>query len=364
LLAAANPDLPKQTAANFLSNANPSAGGTTITLDGSQSITTMTFDSANPYTIAPGTGGSLTLTGTNPSITVNQGSHYITSTLVLNANTSFNLIGNLTLSGNFITNGHTITKTDAGTLTIAGPQSNSTSSTIQVAGGTLNLNTDVGSSASPVLQIGVSGSGTVNFNSQQHLASLVLDAGNATDQTSGQHLLTHSFSIFNGSTFNLKNNDLIVDYTGTSPLAQIRSALLTGYNNGQWNGPGIISSSAAADPATALGYAEAADIFNLSGSETATFDGETVDATTALVKYTWVGDANLDGVVNAADLALMSPTGTTWSTGDFNYDGVVNADDYALLFLGLKISTTVPEPALAMSAIALMAFLPLRHRRH
>ena len=44
-----------QTAANFLSNANPSAGGTTITLDGNQSITTMTFDSPHSYTIAPGT---------------------------------------------------------------------------------------------------------------------------------------------------------------------------------------------------------------------------------------------------------------------------------------------------------------------
>jgi hypothetical protein len=66
--------------------------------------------------------------------------------------------------------------------------------------------------------------------------------------------------------------------------------------------------------------------------------------------FTWLGDANLDGVVDSSDLAMMSPTGTTWQTGDFNYDGIVNADDYALFMLGaaygnVNISTTLPEPA-------------------
>jgi hypothetical protein len=75
-----------------------------------------------------------------------------------------------------------------------------------------------------------------------------------------------------------------------------------------------------------------------------------------VIKYTWVGDANLDGIVNAADLSAMTSTGTTWATGDFNYDGKVNADDYALYMLGqaasggANISATLPEPSIILAS--------------
>jgi hypothetical protein len=52
------------------------------------------------------------------------------------------------------------------------------------------------------------------------------------------------------------------------------------------------------------------------------------------VKYTYVGDTNLDGAVNGADYQQIdSGFGlhlTGWQNGDFNYDGVINGDDYAL----------------------------------
>jgi hypothetical protein len=54
-----------------------------------------------------------------------------------------------------------------------------------------------------------------------------------------------------------------------------------------------------------------------------------------LVKYTYYGDANLDGIVNGADYQQidngfgMHLTG--WSNGDFNYDGVVDGSDYSLI---------------------------------
>jgi hypothetical protein len=131
----------------------------------------------------------------------------------------------------------------------------------------------------------------------------------------------------------------------------IQSALASGYNHGSWNGTGVISSSTYSHPGTTLGLAEASDVLGLSGSNTATFDGQSVDATTVLVKFTWLGDANLDGMVDASDLSRISATGATWASGDFNYDGQVNADDYALFALGAaeqqgNISTITPEPAL------------------
>jgi hypothetical protein len=51
--------------------------------------------------------------------------------------------------------------------------------------------------------------------------------------------------------------------------------------------------------------------------------------------YTLLGDANLDGTVNAEDFTLFSQhlgqSGMMWDDGDFNYDGTVNAEDFTLL---------------------------------
>jgi alpha-amylase len=142
----------------------------------------------------------------------------------------------------------------------------------------------------------------------------------------------------------LTNNDLIIDYAGSSdPISTIVSMLAEGYAGSAWNGMGIISSSAAASGGiTTLGYADTAS-FPL-----ASLGGQTLDTTSVVIKYTYVGDANLDGKVDASDLAMMVPGGTTWTQGDFNYDGVVNSDDFALFALGAAEQqaqlTQAPEP--------------------
>jgi len=58
--------------------------------------------------------------------------------------------------------------------------------------------------------------------------------------------------------------------------------------------------------------------------------------TAVLVKFTYAGDGNLDGVINADDYATIDfynndPFATGYWNGDFNYDGEINADDYALI---------------------------------
>jgi autotransporter-associated beta strand protein len=359
LLASTNPNLPLQTAANFLTAIQ---ANTTITLDGNQSINALTFGNTHSYTIAPGTSGSLTFAGTNPTVTVTLGSHSITAGVVLSANLSANLTGNLTLSGSLTDSGYALTKSGTGTLTLSGSQSYTPGSSIAISAGTLNLNSDAGSTNSATLAVSASG-GSILINSPQYLASLTMAGGYSAMLTQGEYLLTHSLSISNSSTLDLTENDLIDDYSGVSPLASIQSALASGYNHGSWNGTGIVSSSAISHPGTALGFAEASDVLGLTGSATGTFDGQTVDATTVLVKFTWLGDTNLDGIVDASDLARISPTGTTWATGDFNYDGVVNADDYALFSLGAalgqaNISTITPEPTVLLGLV-----IPIMLRR-
>ena len=55
-----------------------------------------------------------------------------------------------------------------------------------------------------------------------------------------------------------------------------------------------------------------------------------------LVKFTYAGDANLSGGIDADDYALISfhdpnPFAGGYYSGDFNLDGGIDADDFALL---------------------------------
>ena len=129
--------------------------------------------------------------------------------------------------------GYTLSKSGVGTLIISGPQTNAANSAIAVSAGTLLMNSDSGSSSAASLAFSQSG-GTTIFNTAQHLASFNLSGGTASIHTQGPHLLTYSASVT--GQLDLRQNDLIDDYTGTSPLGTIRTAIKTGYNSGQWNG--------------------------------------------------------------------------------------------------------------------------------
>jgi hypothetical protein len=53
------------------------------------------------------------------------------------------------------------------------------------------------------------------------------------------------------------------------------------------------------------------------------------------IKYTLLGDANLDGAVNGVDFGILAANFnkgvSRWDQGDFNYDNVVNGVDFGLL---------------------------------
>jgi hypothetical protein len=74
------------------------------------------------------------------------------------------------------------------------------------------------------------------------------------------------------------------------------------------------------------------------------FGGVTIDDDDIVMKYTWYGDADLDGEVNfddygRIDASINQSTGDEWFEGDFNYDNVVAFDDYALIDLGFNKQT-------------------------
>ena len=139
---------------------------------------------------------------------------------------------------------------------------------------------------------------------------------------------------------------------GCQVSTSVRSAILSGYNGGSWSGTGLTSSAAAAASSTAhktaLGYGESSTVL---GSTGGTFSGQSVDGTAVLVRYTYSGDANLDGKVDTLDFNNLASnfggSGKLWTQADFNYDGVVDTLDFN--FLASNFGQSLPEDA-ALSA--------------
>jgi hypothetical protein len=83
------------------------------------------------------------------------------------------------------------------------------------------------------------------------------------------------------------------------------------------------------------------------------FDGTTPGPGDILIKYTYYGDANLDGKVDDTDYSRIDNGYLNHLTcrynGDFNYDGVINGSDYTLIdnafnTQGAQISEEIADP--------------------
>jgi hypothetical protein len=74
------------------------------------------------------------------------------------------------------------------------------------------------------------------------------------------------------------------------------------------------------------------------------------------IKYTLLGDANLDGVVNGTDFTILASnlgkSVSGWDEGDFNYDGVVNGIDFTELVGNLGKSASGADVVLPASDYA------------
>ena len=179
------------------------------------------------------------------------------------------------------------------------------------------------------------GSANVVFDSTQRMNILNIGSGGTTrlSPNGEKVLITSQLNMAGTGRLDLSNNSAIIDYApGASVAGQTRARLASGFAGGAWNGVGINSSTAAANPATRIGYAEATDLFTLFP---ATFKGQSVDPTAVLLTHTLAGDANLDGSVGLADFSLLGANFNTsnrrWSQGDFDYNGNVTLADFSTL---------------------------------
>jgi hypothetical protein len=226
------------------------------------------------------------------------------------------------------------------------------SSTITTNGANILLD-GVGSTFAPINQLR-NNMGLFSIGSGRNFSSVGSLTNSGTINIGSLSTLSVLDSIDNASGLIDLSCKMIVDYSGASPLSDLVGQI----------GTHIISSAANANPDLAIGSMD---------------DGNVV-----LLQLTTLGDANLDGAVNYADLVALSQNyqssslvGPGWTGGDFNYDGSVNLTDLyslgyqyndplhplpqALESLGLP-AIEVPEPAFAL--LLATAAWPLFGRAH
>jgi hypothetical protein len=257
-----------------------------------------------------------------------------------------------------IQSGVTLTKTGPGAMTIDGPQNNGSASALVVNGGVVTFATGSGGA----LALTVNSGGRAVFAATQDLRAIAVTGDGSVD-VDNQKLIVRDGVIggFDGA-----------NYTGITGLVQ------RAYNFGAWDGPGGLTTSQAdaADGLTGLAIATA----DAAGHAGGTFGGVSVDGDDVLVMYTYAGDANLDGLVDASDYGnidnwVQFPGTDGYANGDFNYDGVIDASDYGIIDNSIQLqgapfpvsaapatagTVAVPEPSAVMLLAAAAAVFPRR----
>jgi hypothetical protein len=333
----------------------------TVTVDAPTTVGSMLFSSGFAYTV----DGSQTLTfsGSSTSMGVSVGSHVISAPVVIASGFSGTVSAGAAMAMGSVTVNSGVTASlngdgsfsaatllNNGAVTVRGTMAQlglvgGTGSLRVAAGGLLNVSAATAAGAL-ISQGALTVEGKLSVGSHEPLSGAVVVSVGA--------LVIDAAGILE-----LGNNDLMVNYAESSPLA----GLIAAYTEGRLT----VNGDAGGLP-TYLALAEAADL------GLTEFGGLAVDETTMVGKFTYVGDANLDGQVDAldyerVDLAIGNSGVFGTAQGDLNYDGNVDALDYEQIDLnigngvGSPLATVlVPEPTW-MGSLAVLGLLAGRRRR-
>jgi hypothetical protein len=213
-----------------------------------------------------------------------------------------------------------------------------------------------------------------------------------------------SLVIAANASLDLKRNKLVTN----TPIGSFTAGAYTGvqgevaraYNFGAWDQPGLTTSEELAGPnagplsgTTTIGVATGEQILFLGPTDTGMFAGQTITGATTIAMYTYAGDVNFDGLVDAADYGVIDnwvqfPGTDGYANGDLNYDGVIDAGDYGIIDNTIQLQgpqipgwdypyassaqsgaslsgvTAVPEPtAIGLAVVAAGVLLGRRRRR-
>jgi T5SS/PEP-CTERM-associated repeat protein len=204
---------------------------------------------------------------------------------------------------------------------------------------------------------------------------------------------TYTINTGAGAKWDLGNNKLITDKPVGTPTGGIYDGVhgdvQAAYHSGAWDRPGLMTSMPEAQPSvgtTTIAVASAESVLFIAPTATGVFAGHTVTGATTLAVYTYAGDLNIDGRVDAQDYGIIDNwvqfAGTSgYANGDINYDGVIDAADYGIIDNtiqlqgapipmtggaaagGLSGVTAVPEPTSLAMLVAAAGLLGGRRRR-
>ncbi len=299
-----------------------------------------------------GTGTQNTFAG---AITVNSSGGTLDAGSALtggtpNANAVLNITGAIGGNGR-------ITKNGPGTVTLNNA-ANGYSGGTTVNAGTLVVGNSHALGAGGLLITGSS-----NVKLQANLgAPVVLSSLSMVAPTTTLDLTNNKMVVTNTSFTNAKN-------TYQQLLGQVKNA----FDNFAWDQPGITSSQVAADIAGGIptsvgivlnnnlgGAGNASDeLFYGNGTSLPQFAGVSVDQNSVLFKYTYIGDSNLDGMVDSTDFGLFlagyNDPGTAaslgWAVGDYDYSGTVDSSDFGLFLAGYNYYASNPVPLVGAGGV-------------
>jgi fibronectin-binding autotransporter adhesin len=423
------------TVAGTMNNATSAAGGFIKTGAGMLVLASTSNTFSGPVAIRQGAvsvsaAGALGDDSSTNSLTLGGGGSALIATGSFQSSRSVTVTGAsnaidvaqgqaVTFSGTFTINSNsTVAKTGGGSLTISGPASYGTASALNLSVGTATLASVGGDNANRNLSVAVDHAAFV-AGATQYLASLTLtNSAKASINAVGtgvqsRTIKTNAVSIDATSLLDLGDNNLIVNYTNDNTGSQLQAIVCMIKSGGgmktdgahyDWDGTrGITSSSIALTGTSAIyrGLGVRDYGFDLANRPPqSSIEGVTIESGTAAgstasiaVKYTWVGDMDLDGKVTVNDYLEFlnyyrfqpATAYKSWMTGDFNYDGLINVNDYLALLnayrfqggqlgsgqaitdemwaIGMEVVSATPEPATLVLLAAGVVVALTRWRR-
>ena len=298
-----------------LSGSNSYSGGTTVA-SGSLQLGNAAALGTGGLTV---NGGSLDLHGYNATVPSFSGSGGAITNTVSGTSTLTMTVasGTATYAGN-ITDGTgsvVLTNSGAGMLILSG--------SLSIAGLNANASTIQLAQSGSIGAISISAAGKLELTANGVNSAKVID--------------TSALSIATGGTLDLWDNALILrDQTAGinqgANLSTIQGLVNTAFDNGNWDKPGITSSSVNADLGaysvlTVMVYDNTVlGVDSFEGINNLTTDN---GGNQVMLKVTYLGDFDGNGIVNSADYGWLDfYYGYGLTVGDLNGDGQVNSADY------------------------------------
>ncbi len=281
--------------------------------------------------------------------------------------------GNLIIGGAVATAGNTLTLTGGFNSTISGAISGA-GGLIKSGSGTLTLSanssytggTTVNGGTLIVSHVHGLGQSTTNGLTINNTALAKITTG-----TGAGPVVLPSLNINGGTspvaTLDITSSKMVITNTSfaaaQTAYSTAHAQVANAFDGFAWDLPGITSSQVQTD-------------FNVNGIPTAVgivlnndtaggnlfygdgtggfpqFAGTSVDQNSILFKYTYIGDSNLDGMVDSTDFGLFlagyNDPGTAaslgWAVGDYDYSSTVDSTDFGLFLAGYNYYASNPVP--------------------